>query len=83
MARVPVEWDTESLTLTGWNGKHLVFSDRGTSVICDREGKPVRVLRVPAEDGKWAQFITRDGRELWVLEFETRQVTRYTMPAEK
>ncbi len=82
-ARVPVEWNTESLTLAGWNGKHLVFSDRGNSVICDREGKPVRVQRVPAEDGKWAQFIARDGRELWVLEFETRKVTRYTMPAEK
>ena len=71
MARVPVEWDTESLMLVGWSGKHLVFGHRGASVICDREGKPVHVLRVPAEDGKWAEFITRDGRELWVLEFAT------------
>ena len=53
------------------------------SVICDSEGKPVHLLQVPAEEGKWAQFITNHGRELWVLEFQNRKITRYAMPAEK
>jgi sugar lactone lactonase YvrE len=83
MARVPVDWDTERLTLSGWNRKHIVISDRSTSVICDSEGKPVHLLQVPAEEGKWAQFITNQGRELWVLEFQNRKITRYAMPAEK
>lgn len=81
MARLPVEWDTEQLTLAGWNRKNIVINYRSQSIICDREGKPVGLLSVPAEEGKWAQFVMREGRELWILEFESRKITRYAMPS--
>jgi hypothetical protein len=80
MARVPVEWDTERLSLAGWNRKHIAMNYGSISVICDREGKLVNSQNVPAIEGKWAQFIMRDGQELWILDFEKREVSRYAMP---
>jgi hypothetical protein len=75
-----VEWDTDQLTLAGWNRKNIVMNYKSQSIICDRDGKPVRLLNIPADAGKWAQFLMRDGLELWILEFETRKITRYAMP---
>lgn len=83
MARVPMEWDTAGLVLAGWNGKHIVMNYRSISIICDRDGKPMNMLNVPAEEGKWAQFVMNGGLELWILEFEKRRITRYAMPTGK
>ena len=69
-----------SWQLAGWNGTHFVVSQDSTSIVCDREGKAVRRYIVPAVEGDWAQFVTRGGRELWVMEFEIRRVTRFGMP---
>ncbi|MFN0125295.1 MAG: hypothetical protein ACKV19_01255 [Verrucomicrobiales bacterium] len=67
--------------LDGWSGTHLLLGTESECLLCDREGKPLRLLKAPAGSLGRAQFLTRGGREWWVLEFAARTVTRWEVPA--
>ncbi len=68
------------MQLSGYNGKHAVFLRKGETLITDNRGKPVQRFSGVEADWSWGQFLTRDGRELWVIEYASRKVTRYAMP---
>ena len=69
--------------LSGFNGTHAVFVREGEIVVCDNHGAPVQRFPSKTGDWTWGQFLTCDGRELWALDFSTRKVRRYAMPAAK
>lgn len=68
--------------LNGFNGTHASLRFMGGEVmVVDRCG--MHRYRVPMEEGRATRcdhFITRNGRELWVVDMETREVTRFEMP---
>jgi hypothetical protein len=72
------------LDVLGFNGRHAVveFENGDALWLYDRKGQPVqRVTPAPkVAKGDWKAFLTREGRELWVLDTEARKVTRYAMP---
>jgi hypothetical protein len=66
--------------LRGFNGTHVSLSREEDILIFDRRGVALQRFAVPNSRGQWDHFLTRDGRELWVVEFATRKVDRYAMP---
>jgi len=48
--------------------------------VCDTAGKPVLHLPVSAGESEWGQFLMKGGREIWVIDYATRKVSRYAMP---
>lgn len=65
--------------LIGYNGSRLVLRSENTIEIYDDHGAPVQSF--PRPDGEeWSMFLTRDGRELWSVDFSNRTVQRYAMP---
>lgn len=66
--------------LRGFNGAHVSLSTGEDILIFDRRGAAIQSFAGPNPRGQWEHFLTRDGRELWVVEFATRKVDRYGMP---
>jgi sugar lactone lactonase YvrE len=66
--------------LRGFNGTHVTLGIGEDILIFDRHGAAVQRFAGPKPRGQWDHFLTRDGRELWVVEFAARKVDRYAMP---
>jgi len=66
-------------TLLGYNGAHLVLRRDKSIEIYDSGGAPVQAFPAPDENES-GMFLTREGRELWNVDFTTRVVQRYAMP---
>ena len=66
--------------LRGFNGTHVTLGTEEDILLYDRGGTAIQRFAGPNPRGQWDQFLTRDGRELWVVEFATRKVDRYAMP---
>ena len=66
--------------LRGFNGRHVTLSTAEDILIYARDGTALQRFPGPSPRGAWDHFLTHDGRELWVVEFATREIERYAMP---
>lgn len=70
--------------LDGLNATHAVLHTDRQIFLCCRDGTWAQCFTPPVNlryRGS-AEFLTHEGRELWITDFATRRVTRYAMPGE-
>lgn len=70
-------------SLAGYNGTHAVLHRHGAIYLVSRENGALQKVTLPQEIRPDKVLLTREGRELWVLDFFAHKVTRYAMPEAK
>lgn len=66
-------------SLLGYNGTHFVLRRDKTIEIYDQHAKPVQAFPTPV-GYEWGFVLSREGRELWCLDYSSRTVQRFAMP---
>ena len=66
--------------LRGFNGTHVSLGTDAEIHVYDVKGILVRSLPVADKTDRWDHFLTRDGKELWLLAFGSHTVRKYAMP---
>jgi hypothetical protein len=64
--------------LGGYNGRQFTMADKEGIRVHDRDGKVIGTT--PADANRSDHFITRDGKEMWVVDHTSRKMSRYEMP---